>query len=293
MRRYPALLVALFMFAAFAALTLTTPAEGLLKVQCKPSVGLAQVDPIVAHNVPQSSHVHNFFGNSTLLTLAKPESATFDDLVGKATKCANTGDTAAYWVPALLINGKATPADRFIAYYRSFDHKTTGAAEPFPSDMRLVTDRYNWTCGQGSTMSNPVQTIPDCSKSSRTTWLTMHVDFPSCWDGQMNDHTVTGNTADFAPSGVSNHLAFYVKGSPSTCPAGFPVKLPELRETVSWGNGSPSFWTGKTTRLTSDAVGAPAGSSTHADFFNAWVPAELQARVTSCINPGGSKTNCG
>ncbi|MEJ7705948.1 MAG: DUF1996 domain-containing protein [Nocardioidaceae bacterium] len=286
-----AVLAAITLALVTTSTTSLPQASAKAKIQCKPSVGFAQVDPVVSRGAVKSAHLHEYFANKTMLTLDAPQNATYSQLAGKTTQCENAGDTAAYWTPALLRNGTKLPAARFIAYYRSFDHQDVGQAQAYPADMRMVTGtepdglrHYNWTCGQNSSMSNPVFVIPDCSKSSGTTYLTVHYDFPSCWDGKLNQHTGDGNTADFAPSGVTNHLAFYRKGRPSSCPSGFPIKLPELRETISWGDGSPSYWNKSELRLSSDEAGQPAGSSSHADFWNTWVQAELVDMVAQCVN---------
>jgi Domain of unknown function (DUF1996) len=287
------IMIAVAMLAA--ALVPSGQAYALAKVPCKPSVGMSQIDPIVARGSGASAHLHEFFGNETLLNLTEPQNATYEQLVGQATACTNSGDSAAYWAPVLLVDGQPLPAARFIAYYRSFDHKDVGEAQPFPPDLRMVTARYSWSCHESSTIVRQ-QTIPDCSTATGSTVrLTVHYTFPSCWDGQLNDHTVSGNTADYAPSGVTNHLAFYVKSRKgNTCPAGYPIRLPELLENVSWGNGLASYWTGKQLTLSSDHPGDAPGSSAHADFLQSWVPTALQTMVEQCINVAPTATaNCG
>lgn len=267
-------------FSLLVIVNVTNPpaAEGLGKIQCKPGVGMKQIDPIVARGSTQSAHMHEFFSNKFLLTMTQPWNANYSDLVNKATTCKNPGDSAAYWVPAMRANGNLLPAERFIAYYRSFNSERVGPVDKaYPPDMRIVANHYNYTCGQNSSMSNPVPYIPDCSKSSGTTYLTQHIDFPTCWDGQLNPHNVPGDTTD------NSHLRYFIKGSPDKCPVGFPIRLPELRMTTSWGNGSPSFFNGKTMRLDSDMAGMQAGTSTHGDFWNTWNQAALEKMINDCI----------
>ncbi|WP_344061956.1 DUF1996 domain-containing protein [Nostocoides vanveenii] len=113
--------------------------------------------------------------------------------------------------------------------------------------------------------------------------LTVTVRFPSCWDGQFNDHQQDGNTADFMgghPAGFVQHVAYPVMGA---CPAGFGARLPTLVFTESWdyrGNGkdvalSSGMW-----------PAAGAGYTFHADFWNTWEPATLQYMTDQCINTG-------
>lgn len=275
-------------------LSAASPAQAMAKVSCKPGVGMRQVDPITARGSASSAHMHEFFGNKALLALAAPENATYDQLVGQPTACTNLGDSAAYWTPGLLINGQLAPAGRFVAYYRSFDHLEVGTAQPYPADLRVVTARYSWSCHEASTIVRQV-TIPDCSTATGTAVrLTVHYTFPSCWDGQLNDHTSAGNTADYAPSGVTNHLAFFSKTKTGTsCPAGYPIKLPELLENVSWGDGTPGYWTGKQIWLSSDSTTDAPGATSHADFLQSWSPTALSTMVTQCINTTPSTSTCG
>lgn len=202
--------------------------------------------------------------------------------------------------------GKPVPINAMIGYYRSFDHQKTGVAEPFPADMRLVAGdpratapqsvkRVNWSCNQNSSRRGPYTdaVAANCAAATGTVHLTAHIDFPSCWDGKMNDHSVTGNTADYSDAGgVVNHLAF---ASGSQCPTGFPRKLPELRMTINWkyqGNGKDII-------LSSDRPTDPAGRTLHGDFWNTWVQTGgtnggMVEMVKKCVNTlTGSKTMCG
>lgn len=119
--------------------------------------------------------------------------------------------------------------------------------------------------------------------------------FPPCWDGSLNDHTTPGNTADYAPSGVTNHLAFFIKNKTGTsCPPGYPIKLPELLENISWGDGTPGYWIGKQLKLASDGPADAPGSTSHADLLQSWGPDALATMVAECINVAPSSTSrCG
>lgn len=293
--RTTAALVTAAVVLILGTLPAAPPAQAMAKVSCKPDVGIRQIDPITARGSASSAHVHEFFGNKALLTLTSPENATYDQLVDQPTACANPGDSAAYWTPTLLVEGQVLPAGRFTAYYRSFDHLEVGTAQPYPADLRIVTGRYSWSCHETSTIVRQV-TIPDCSTATGTAVrLTVHYTFPSCWDGQLNDHTTTGNTADYAPSGATNHLAFFTKTKTGTsCPTGYPIKLPELLENVSWGDGTPGYWTGKHLALSSDGPTDLPGATSHADFFQTWDPTALSTMVSQCINTTPAVTStCG
>jgi hypothetical protein len=293
----------LVVLAASAALTVVTEtsrapsADALGKIKCAVPTGFAAVDPIVFHDQPApTGHLHTFFGNVTLLRMGNPNTADYSDMVGGATNCLNPSDTAAYWMPTLQYvsgpnAGKPVPIMSFRAYYRSFDHERSGAGQAYPPDTRLVagdgkastlqsTKTIDWTCGHLSGIG-PSPTIPDCTGQpgvpGRT--LTAHVDFPSCWDGKLAPHNVTGDTRDNA------HFAYTVKG---TCPPGFPIKTVELRTTFVFdyqGNGRDIM-------LSSDRMvpGAKPGQTLHADFWNTWVQKGFEQMVAHCVTNGEHPT---
>lgn len=312
MTRRLILLVVVAVLALFALPP--APASALGKFLCD-DVGRAQVDPIVQHDDPVSMHRHLFLGNSTLLTLPNPESATYEDLSGAATECDNPDDTAAYWVPDLVytdgeLAGQSVDAKRILAYYRSFDHKTTGVAEPIPPDLRVVagsasqpadvpldTSEINWTCDERSSRTGPYASIDeaDCGSATGTVYLTAHIDFPTCWDGQYAPRG-SGDTRD------NEHLTYAV-GKPAKCPVGFDHKIAELRETIKWGNGSAEVWRAGSVALVSDLMqrdmGNPvaSGQTLHADFWNTWVQTGgahggMVGMVTSCINSSRPPSWC-
>lgn len=308
-RRRVALMSALALAVSLNVVT-PPPAEALMKAHCKPEVGYGFIDPVVYHGVSgPTGHNHTFFANQKLLTLPNPNAANYADLSGAATTCQNTDDTAAYWIPTLLYKatGKPVPLNAMISYYRTFDHKDTGVAEPLPADLRMVggnakatgpqdVRHFNWTCNMNSSRKGPYISPEQANCAAATgsvVRLTAHVDFPSCWDGTMNDHSITGNTADFSGTGgVVNHLA-YAKGS--ICPAGFPRKLAEVRFEVNWnytGNG-------KDVMLSSDPVGGPYGYTLHGDIWNTWIQTGgkfggMVGMVQNCVNKKtGSSTVCG
>lgn len=294
-----------------ASLALAAPALALGKFFQAIPAGYAQVDPIAAHGNARSDHLHLFLGASGFLKLPHPEAASYASVVGKDTGISNNpDDTAAYWIPALLYTsgpnaGKPVPFRKFFAYYRSFDHQTTGAAEPYAPDTRLITgngeqpaktpldtSRYNWTCDERSSRAGPYPDIAtaNCAAAKGSVYLTAHVDFPSCWDGKLAAHNVPGDTRDSA------HYAF---ASKHACPAGFPIKMTELRETFKWdyqGDGSD-------VALSSDLVQRKAGNmvkpgqTLHADFWNTWVQTGgahggLVGMVRSCINAATPASWC-
>ena len=84
--------------------------------------------------------------------------------------------------------------------------------------------------------STPVQSIPDCTGLSGKPGLTLtaHIDFPSCWDGVKPSHTASPERRH------QGQRALRLRGR-KKCPAGFPIGVTELRETIQFpyvGNGT-------------------------------------------------------
>ena len=88
-------------------------------------------DPIVFPNTPGASHDHSFVGNQTTNAFS-----TVDSLLGGRTTCRRSGETAAYWMPTLYVDGNAVrpPERRSTTGAR----RSTGAghAAGFPDDRR-------------------------------------------------------------------------------------------------------------------------------------------------------------
>lgn len=286
------LLPVLGVLALLAALLIPTgPASATVKVKCKQTTGTAAVDPIMAHNVDgPSSHVHAFFGNNGWL--AKGNAANYGDLTGQGTNCDEAGDTAGYWQPILVDTrtGEQLPARTFTAYYRTFDSKDTGAGRAFPPDTRLVAmansdspGASGWSCGQKSSVSGQT-TIPDCSSLSQRPGevLTVHISFPSCWDGVAPNH----KASDVGVTNDNAHYAYPVRSSRGwACPSAFPVEMVQLRETLQYPN--PDKVPARYLAVSSDPVmGGHNGSSMHGDFWNAWDQSRFESVVCSEVNGG-------
>lgn len=279
-----------FGLAFVSSVASAPPSQAKAKIKCKETTGTDDVDPIVHHNEPAqgSAHLHQFFGNNSFLSLANPNTANYEDLRNGGTNCENPADTAGYWTPVLRYKstGAIVPTRAFTAYYRSWDFKDFGEGVPLPDDVRLIGTKFNWTCGQFENVA-PQQSVPDCSMADGRpgSTLTAHIDFPSCWDGVKPSHSPdeVGDTRD------NKHFAYRVGKS---CPAGFPIKTVQLRETIQFQ------YTGKgdDVELSSDhEKGTTDGRSMHADFWNAWDPKGFASMVRNCVNPGGNFTTaeCG
>jgi Domain of unknown function (DUF1996) len=221
----------------------------------------AKDDPIVLPGFAGLSHDHTFVGNTTTNA-----SSTLHSLRAGSTTCKRPGETAAYWMPTLLLDGQAVAPRGATIYYR---RKTLAPVRAFPAGFKLIAGDARatapqdlkvtyWNCGAMSAVpaSSDVPTCPDIRGQS----LRLHVNFPSCWNGRDRD------SADH-----KSHMAYAVRGS---CPADHPVALPAIsvifRYPITGGSGV--------------TLASGGQYSAHADFFNAWRQSTLTSLVNGCLN---------
>jgi hypothetical protein len=225
----------------------------------------AREDPIVFPGVTPTPHEHTFSGNTTVNA-----SSTAQQLVDQPTNCANSGDTASYWMPTLLVDGKPALPYMTRAYYRAGTRDTTKLHTiPFGLEMvagdAMATKQQSagvagFQCrieGEGQTV--PKQALPPQCGSRAL--LEASVVFPNCWDGKNLD------SADH-----KSHMA-YTKNY--VCDAAHPVQLPQLTLAERFTPGTTSG------TLTLAAMNSPL--TLHADFLNAWKPAALAELMKRCI----------
>jgi hypothetical protein len=218
-------------------------------------------DPIVAPGRPGASHDHSFVGSRSTNAFS-----TLQSLRRSASTCMRPGDTAAYWMPTLLVDGKPVEPLGATIYYR---RRTRDAVRAFPPGFRMIAgsalaqsaqDRRVtfWNCGAQAGMA-PSSTVPTCS-GGRATSLRLHVTFPSCWNGTSLDS-----------ANHQSHMAYPTRG---VCPSSHPVAVPAIslifRYPVAGG-----------ANVTLSSGGQFSG---HADFFNAWNQGALTALVNGCLN---------
>jgi hypothetical protein len=308
--------VAVAVIAAITVAAGTAPASGLGKFATG-STCVQQADPIKYHN-EQAPHDHMFVGSTQVCVTGA--GGTYADLAGKGTTLANPDDTAAYWIPTLVFTDGprsqtviGTPAFKgYFAYYRCWNHANTcpgSDTRTIPPDTRLITGSptgaspttiANWMCDVRSSRPGPYPTIraAKCGAATGVVYLTLHLDFPTCWDGVLPDHLAddVGDTSDNA------HYAFPIrKGTISptsggTCPAGFPIHVTELRETFKWGDGTAAYWRDTHPALSSDLMqradgnAVVSGTTAHGDFWNTWEQDGFDSMVRNCLltnNPAG------
>ena len=120
-------------------------------------------DPIVKFNQPGASHSHDFFGNVTTAA-----NSTFDSLRAGGTTCSRAKDTAAYWVPTLMVDGQAVTPIGINAYYRT-GRRDPKSIQPFPSGLKIVAGNSKATGPQSArvvTFSCRGMDVPQQASSS-------------------------------------------------------------------------------------------------------------------------------
>jgi hypothetical protein len=251
----------LVLFAAPLATTQWSPADAAstttFHVDC-PRVYSLHDDPIVFPNQPGASHFHDFYGNKTTNAFSTTES-----LLAGATTCTDPGDRAAYWQPALYVNGVQQVPKYVKAYYAG-----GVATRPYPLGLRIIAGDAratgpqplsvtSWACASAN--GDQFTYVPQCSSGDH---IRARINFPQCWDGARLD------SADH-----KSHLTYAT--SNTVCPASHPVLVPQLTLRIA-------FYVAPNPATVTLSSG-PAYTF-HADFFNAWEPAELQALTSQCLN---------
>jgi len=232
------------------------------KVECGWSHS-APDDPIVHPGRAGRSHRHDFFGNT-----GTDAASTVASLLGADTTCQNRRDTAAYWAPALLLDGQPVTPTGSVAYYRPGPGVDPATVQPYPSGLLAIAgdptatepqplEVAAWHCGASPVLhSDP----PSCP---RTAPLGVRIAFPDCWDGEHLDR--------------EDHRSHLARSEDGACPGSHPVPVPQLVFEVHYPvTGDPSGL-----ELASGGV-----RGVHADFMQAWDQPTLEREVRACLNGG-------
>jgi len=226
-------------------------------------------DPIVFPKQPGASHLHDFFG-------AKHTNAysTVRTMRNDGTTCERR-DTAGYWVPALYRRGHrvfprgASTRQQF--YYRVADFSARTRITPFPPGLKMLSgnahatsvadnpglgDEIYWGCSDNKPNGKFTHPI-SCGSGI----ISLHVGFPSCWDGRHLSMAADPNAVVFPEDG--------------RCPASNPVALPRLIERFEYP-------VGRSSRHIKVASGPTF--TVHGDFWNTWDQPTLRRRVNRCLN---------
>jgi Domain of unknown function (DUF1996) len=220
-------------------------------------------DPIMDPDQPGKSHSHDFFGNTTTDAFS-----TLDTLLAGSTTCAELGDTAAYWAPTVYQNGEALQALKATVYYRNVGADVR-ALQVFPAGFRMIggnTATSNplpgkmtgWACRKPNGLKGTwTQDVPKCMPGQN---LVFRVQFPECWNGQLDSADHRSHVARIRRAGL--------------CPADHSILIPRVSMTVAYRSLGGS---GVTLSSGSPIQGA------HMDFLNAWDQPTLIRLVHDCL----------
>lgn len=242
---------------------------GQFVIRCRLSHTLPD-DPIVFPGQPGESHLHDFFGNTTVNA-----DSTFESMLPGPTTCRVPSDTAGYWSPVVYVNGRQITPPVMRIYYLGLKNQDV---ETIPPGLKMIggnrfatsaADNPNvrWYCGETVNVKTPRQPVPyDC-----TPWAQDHafvdgivaiVDMPNCWSG-----------VGLEPSDVVYPVA-------GDCPPDFPHVLPRISQRIHLGVMSP---TGPAGGMALTLASGPYFTM-HSDFWNTWQQPRLDQLVAECLN---------
>ena len=218
-------------------------------------------DPIVHPDHTGASHLHDFYGATTI-----DASTTPADLLASDTTCNKRADRAGYWHPTLYDHGEAVEPLEISAYYRAAPGVEPTAVQTMPLGLALIAGDFTasepqpgeavgWTCGTRSTLSAEPPVCPSGAP------LHLVLTFQDCWDGVHLDSDDHAAHVDYSTDGA--------------CPDTHPVHIPQLTMSVRF----PIWGEGRDLTLSSGSV-----YSAHGDFFNGWEPDALQREIEMCIH---------
>ncbi len=219
-------------------------------------------DPGHAGHTAGAPHSHDFFGNTTT-----DEHSTIASLAASTTTtCDLAEDLSSYWAPTLSRDGVAVEPSAFAAYYDTAPGADPAAVQPMPPGLSMIAgnddrpeampEAVRWDCGKNR--ARVKAGVPSCGLGAP---LTLHIDFPDCWNGRDVDST-----------DHRSHVAYRVQGA---CPSTHPVPIVRLVLSVRYPiYGDPSDLT-----LSSGSL-----ATAHADFMNAWTEQGMREFVDLCIH---------
>ncbi len=264
--------VAIALLASLAGAVPASAADGSpgqFVIRCRHSHTLPD-DPIVHPGVPGASHLHDFFGNSTV-----DAHSTVDSMLAGSTTCRVPSDTAGYWAPVFSLNGRQITPPVMRIYYLGLEGRDV---ETIPPGLKMIggnpsatsatgNPHVRWFCGETKNVKTPREDAPyDCTQWAErydfVDGIVAIVDMPSCWNG-----------VGLEPSDVAYPIG-------TSCPAAFPHHLPRLSQRIHLGVMSPLGPAGGPALLLSSGP----YFTMHSDFWNTWQQPRLDQLVSECLN---------
>jgi hypothetical protein len=258
---------------------------------------LSYDDPIVFPRQPGKSHLHQFFGNSSVRA-----DSTYESLRSAgASTCMNPLNRSGYWIPAMLTGkGKVVRPDFISIYYKRLPESSPSCAiqgtrcVELPRGLRFVfgynmlnpkasptgTGYYNCQ-GRGVTQGHYPSIIEAAQHCPTGAQLGLVIHAPDCWDGAHLD----------SPDHRS-HMAYAFR-QPGVgilkCPADHPLVVPTFTLSAWYTTDASLDMTGKPSwHLSSDemvdGMTMTPGTTMHADWFGAWDDRIMAVWMANCIN---------
>jgi hypothetical protein len=259
-------------------------------------------DPIVYPGKTGEAMVHDFFANPSTNA-----NSTYETLsTNKDVNCDSVADRSAYWVPQLKrASGIVTPTYEK-TYYKNDKPVDSFPVHAIPPGLQMLAGDHmgtapnshiNFIClgTNNFTTTMPTSCPPNSASTGEPSELHISVHFPDCWDGKNLKPNLGSSRAERMKSlmkASSGALNVAYRNSDGTCPAAYPVKIPELQLNVAYPLGDdPDL---STAQLSLDPIfqngqWVPQWGSmytAHGDFINAWHPESMQYIVDTCMNKG-------
>ncbi|KAK3308781.1 uncharacterized protein B0T15DRAFT_118402 [Chaetomium strumarium] len=311
------------MFISFLLLVLTSSAAAFWRMECRGSVGMARLDPMMNPGTA-SQHAHIIHGSSGFSS-----NPTYEDLSrGECTSCAVTQDKSAYWTPNLYFrhaNGSFQAVNQvggMLAYYfLNKDQKNPdGAIRAFPNDFRMIagdSTRRSYSVGGLSYLeADPdksfwgrlgqinqkdleqralgfnclnYQRAPEGSLARHYLPDKAYLD-ANCPDGVRFEVSFPScwNGKDLDSPDHRSHVAYPDLVLNGNCPEGFDVKIPGLFYETIWDTNAFNGMPGEFVISNGDVL----GFGYHGDFISGWDAEFLQQAVDTCTNLSGRVQDC-
>lgn len=254
---------------------------------------LKRDDPLVYPGQPGKAHLHQFYGNLNANAYSTYQSLRTSGASTCGSPNSNAANRSAYWMPALLDGkGNVVQPDTVDLYYKRTPKSATDctsglrvkACLGIPNGLRFIWGYdmaagtpaqypFSFYCealGGGSQTLGPA--VASCPVGSK---VFVRSDAPSCWDGTRLYSTDHRSHLSYM---VDTHLGYFA------CPSTHPYAIPTLTLSVSYriaAGDDPKLW-----RFSSDEMHPelPAGSTMHADYWEAWDPTVKAMWEDNCID---------
>lgn len=254
---------------------------------------LSYDDPLVYPGQPHKSHLHQFYGNLGANAYSTYQSLRTSGYSTCSSPTANPANRSAYWMPAMLDGkGNVVQPDTVDLYYKRTPKTATDctsgirvkACVPLPNGIRFIFG-YDMVNGQpgasafsfycealGGNYPTLKQALTGCPVGSH---LFVRADSPSCWDGA---HLDSADHRSHLSYMADTHMGYFA------CPADHPIGIPALTLSVAYriaAGDDPSLW-----HFSSDEMHPelPAGTTMHADYWEAWDPTVKAMWTDNCID---------